>query len=106
MAQKPIGRPRHTDRTRLALSHAKGHLRQRALELAGFLLVTYAVLKLIPALEQALHALEHASWQWIVALLAIEVVSEAGFVFAWGKIVDPEDLLTSAPGARRMLFNR
>lgn len=87
---------------RLALNHARGHLRHRALELAGFLVVTYAVLKLIPAFEEALHALEHASWQWIIALLAIEVLSEAGFVFAWGKVVDPEDRLATGPGGGRM----
>jgi uncharacterized membrane protein YbhN (UPF0104 family) len=87
---------------RLALNHAKGNLRHRALELAGFLVVTYAVLKLIPAFEEALHALEHASWQWVVALLAIEVLSEAGFVLAWGRVVDPEDTLATGPGAGRM----
>ena len=55
------------DRFRQALRHAKAHLRRRALELVGFLVVVYAVLKLVPALEQALHALEHASWKWILA---------------------------------------
>jgi uncharacterized membrane protein YbhN (UPF0104 family) len=92
----------HASHVRLALSHAKGRLQHRALELFGFLLVTYVVLKFVPAFEQALGALETASWEWIVALLAIEVLSEAGFVFAWGRIVDPENLLARGPKGRRM----
>jgi uncharacterized membrane protein YbhN (UPF0104 family) len=90
------------DHARRALRHAKGDLRHRALELVGFLLVVYVVLKLVPALEQALHALENATWEWILALLAIEVLSEAGFVFVWGRIVDPDDVLAGGKGGRRM----
>jgi len=90
------------DHARHALDHARSHLRRRAVALVGFLLVAYAVLKLIPALEQALHALEHASWEWLLALLAIEVVSEMGFVFAWSRIVDPDDLLARDGRGRRM----
>jgi uncharacterized membrane protein YbhN (UPF0104 family) len=68
----------------------------------GLLVVVYAVLKLIPALKQALHALEHASWKWVIALLAIEILSETGFVFAWGRIVDPDNVLARGSGTRRM----
>jgi uncharacterized membrane protein YbhN (UPF0104 family) len=68
----------------------------------GFLVVVYAVLKLVPALEQALHALEHASWKWILALFVIEVLSEVGFVFTWGRIVDPDKVLARGPHGRRM----
>jgi len=93
--------PQQPARLRLALEQARSHLKRRALELAGFLLVTYVVLKLVPAFEQALHALETASWEWIVALLAVEVLSEVGFVFAWGRIVDPDGLL-AGQGGRRM----
>ena len=92
----------HADHARHALGHASGALRHRALELAGFLVVVYAVLKLIPALKQALHALEHASWAWVVALVAMEVVSETGFVFAWSRVVDPDDVLAHGHGGRRM----
>lgn len=87
------GSSTRADHARHALAEVRSHLKRRALRLVGFLVVVYAVLKLIPALEQALHALENASWKWVVALLALEVVSEAGFVFAWGQIVDPQNLL-------------
>lgn len=90
------------ERVRQALSHAKSNLQRRALELVGLVVVAYAVLKLIPALKQALHALEHASWQWILALITIEVLSEAGFVYAWSRIVDPDHLLAAGEGGRRM----
>src|SRR4029077_20324996 len=33
---------------------------------------------------------------------AIEVVSESGFVFAWGRIVDPDDVLAGEGRAPRM----
>jgi uncharacterized membrane protein YbhN (UPF0104 family) len=87
---------------RHALRFAKGDLQRRALELAGLLLVAYVVLKFIPALEQALHALQHASWEWVLALFAIEIMSETGFVFAWGRIVDPQDVLAQGGRGRRM----
>ena len=92
----------HADHARHALGRARTQLQRRALELAGFLLVAYALLKLIPALEQALHALEHASWRWVLALVAIEVLSETGFVFAWSRIVDPDNLLAGDGRGRRM----
>jgi len=90
------------DHARHALAQVRGHLKRRALKLLGFLLVVYAVLKLIPALEQALHALEHATWEWIVALIGLEVLSEAGFVFAWSAIIDPQNVLAGDGRGRRM----
>lgn len=87
---------------RHGLSHAKGTLKHRALELAGFLLVAYLVLKLIPQLKKALHAIEHASWEWVLVLVAIEVVSETGFVFSWNRIVDPDNVLGRGGRGRRM----
>ena len=90
------------DHARHVLAEVRSHLKRRALELVGFLLVVYAVLKLIPALEQALHTLEHASWEWVIALLALEVLSEAGFVFAWGGIVDPQNVLGRDGRGRRI----
>jgi uncharacterized membrane protein YbhN (UPF0104 family) len=101
-ARTSRARSGQAERVRLALSQARRHLKRLSLELAGFLLVTYVVLKLVPALEQALHALESASWEWILALLAIEVLSEVGFVFAWDRIVDPDDLLAGGEPGRRM----
>ena len=103
-AEAAVARPAHThrDHLRQALEAVKPHLKRRALELVGFLVVVYAVLKLIPALEEALHAIEHASWEWVLALLAIEVLSELGFVFAWSWIVDPDDVLDRGGRGRRM----
>jgi uncharacterized membrane protein YbhN (UPF0104 family) len=98
-AVEPSTRAEHA---RHVLAEVRSHLKRRALELVGFLLVVYAVLKLIPALEQALHTLEHASWEWVLALIALEVVSEAGFVFAWGAIVDPQNVLAQGGRGRRM----
>lgn len=76
-----------------ALSDAKHHLKRRALELVLYVAVAYLVLKLIPTLKQALHSLEHVSWQWVVAMIAIEVLSECGFVLSWRAIIDPENTL-------------
>ena len=90
------------DHARHLLADARSHLKRRALKLVGFLLVVYAVLKLIPAFEQALHTLEHAAWEWVVALIALEVVSESGFVFAWGAIVDPQNTLAQGGRGRLM----
>lgn len=72
------------------------------MRLAAYLLLAYLVLKLIPALEQALGSLEHVSWPWVLAALALEVVSEIGFVVSWGAIVDPEDLLIAEGRGRRL----
>jgi uncharacterized membrane protein YbhN (UPF0104 family) len=91
----------HADRARHALADARHHLKRRAFELVGFLLVVYVVLKLIPAFEQALNTLEHASWQWLLALVGLEVLSETGFVFSWSAIVDADDTLAGEGRGRR-----
>jgi uncharacterized membrane protein YbhN (UPF0104 family) len=101
-AEAPVARAAHLDHLRHALAEVRPHLKRRAVELVGFLLVVYAVLKLIPALEEALHAIEHASWEWVLALLLIEVLSEAGFVFAWSRIIDPDNVLDRGGRGRRM----
>jgi len=59
-------------------------------------------LKLIPALKQALQSLEHVSWQWLLGALALEVLSELGFVVAWNQIIDPQQVLAADGGGRRM----
>jgi len=89
-------------RARRALSDAKGHLQKSALKLAGYVLVAYLVLKLIPALKQALRSLEHVSWEWALGAIALEALSELGFVVAWSAIVDPQDVLDRDGHARRM----
>jgi len=92
----------HGHHVRRALSHVRSHLRRRTLELVGFVLVVYVVLKLIPALEDALRALQHASWEWVVGLLGLEVLSEIGFVVAWSAIVDPQNVLGAGERGRHM----
>src|SRR5271154_2524379 len=82
----------HPHRSRHALDAAKGRLQKRALKLAGYLIVAYLVVKLIPSLEQALRSLQRVRWEWVVAAIAVEVLSETGFVVSWRAIVDPEDL--------------
>jgi len=97
-----VASPTRAEHASHLLADVKSHLKHRALRLAGFLLVVYAVLRLIPALEQALHTLENASWEWVLALIALEALSEAGFVFAWGAIVDPQNVLAGDGRGRRM----
>jgi uncharacterized membrane protein YbhN (UPF0104 family) len=86
-------RPRWTRQTRRALSDVKGHLRRSALKLVGYLVVAYLVLRLIPTLNQALTSLKHVSWKWVAGAVALEVLSETGFVVSWRRIVDPDKML-------------
>jgi len=87
---------------RASLADVRRHLRGRTLKLAGYALVAFAVLKLIPALKQALHSLELVSWEWVLAAIALEVLSETGFVVAWSAIVDPQNVLADGGRGRRM----
>ncbi len=88
--------------SRRALGAAKGHLRKKTLKLLGYLVVAYLVVKLIPALKQALRNLEHVRWEWVVAAAGLEVLSETGFVVSWRAIVDPQDLLSRDGRGERM----
>lgn len=81
---------RHTGR---ALSAARGHLQKSAIKLFGWLVFGYLLVKLIPDFKQALRSLEHVSWEWVLGALALEVLSEVGYVTSWRAIVDPEKLL-------------
>jgi hypothetical protein len=76
-----------------ALSDTKRHLKRRALELVLYVVVAYVILRLIPTLKQALQSLEHVSWEWVLGAIAIEVVSESGFVLSWRAIIDPDNML-------------
>src|SRR5271166_3623771 len=89
-------------RARRALGTARRHLRGSALRLLGYLASVYLVLKLIPALRQALASLEHVRWQWLLGAVAVETLSELGFVTSWRAIVDPENLLGRDGGDRRI----
>jgi uncharacterized membrane protein YbhN (UPF0104 family) len=93
--------PAQEHHARGALSDVKRHLQKSALKLVGYLVVAYVVLKLIPALKEALRSLEHVSWEWALGAIALEVLSELGFVIAWGAIVDPERLLDGDGRGRR-----
>jgi uncharacterized membrane protein YbhN (UPF0104 family) len=73
---------------------ARGELRRKALEVAGYLLLAYVVVKLLPGFETAFRELTRVSWPWIVAGFAVEILSEMGFVMSWRAIVDPENLLS------------
>jgi uncharacterized membrane protein YbhN (UPF0104 family) len=90
LAARGSGRGHHIH---LALGDARHHLKRSALELVLYAAVAYVLLKLIPTLKQALHSLEHVSWEWVVAMVAIEVVSESGFVLSWRSIIDPDKML-------------
>jgi uncharacterized membrane protein YbhN (UPF0104 family) len=47
----------------------------------------------VPDLKQALRSLEHVGWEWVLSALALEPLSEVGYVTSWRAIVDPENLL-------------
>ena len=78
-AAEPSAQEHHA---RHSLSSAKRRLQRSALQLAGLLAIAYLVLKLIPALKRALRSLEHVSWEWVLGAIALEVLSESGFVVA------------------------
>jgi uncharacterized protein (TIRG00374 family) len=80
-------------RTRRVLGEMRGHLTKRVLRLLGFLAFVYLVLKIIPGLENALKSLEEVSLAWVIGLMAVETLSEMGYVVSWRGILDPEGLL-------------
>jgi uncharacterized membrane protein YbhN (UPF0104 family) len=85
-----------------ALLDVRSHLKRSALKLLGYLLVAYLVLRLIPTLNEALTSLKHVSWEWVVGAIALEVLSEIGFVVSWRGIVDPDRVLERDGRGRRM----
>ncbi len=78
---------------RRALSAARGHLLKSALKLLGWVVFAVLLLKLVPSLKQALHSLEHVSWEWVIGALVLEVLSENGYVMSWRAICDPDHAL-------------
>jgi uncharacterized membrane protein YbhN (UPF0104 family) len=95
------GRPRFLRSHRL-LREARRRLRGRALQLVGFVVFVYLLLKLVPGLEQALESLEGVSATWIVGAMAVETVSECGYVVSWRGILDPDDLLRGEGRGRHL----
>jgi uncharacterized membrane protein YbhN (UPF0104 family) len=86
-------RPAPTHETHRALRDVKSHLSRSAPKLLGYLVVAYLVLRLIPTLNEALTSLKRVSWGWVVGAIALEVLSETGFVVSWRGIVDPDRVL-------------
>jgi uncharacterized membrane protein YbhN (UPF0104 family) len=85
-----------------ALRCGRGHLRRFALRLLVFGVLAFLLLRLVPSLAQALHDLERVSWLWLAAALALETLSEIGYVVAWRQIVDPERVLEQEGRGRRL----
>ncbi|MGO9488793.1 MAG: lysylphosphatidylglycerol synthase transmembrane domain-containing protein [Solirubrobacteraceae bacterium] len=98
----PSGTPPGGHHVRHALGTARGDLRQRTLKLAGYLVAAYLVIKVLPGLERAVGTLERVHWQWVLGAVAVEVLSEMGFVVSWRAIVDPEDVLSREGRGERM----
>jgi len=89
-----VGAQEGARRGRHALGAAGSDLRGKLFKLAGYLLVGYLIVRLIPGLESALRGLEQVRWQWLVVAFALEILSEMGFVASWRAIVDPDDMLS------------
>jgi uncharacterized membrane protein YbhN (UPF0104 family) len=80
-------------RTRHALHAARGRLSHRALRLIGFVVFALLFLKLIPGFEKALTDLQNVDFRWVVGAMAVETLSEIGYVVSWRGILDPDNLL-------------
>lgn len=68
-------------------------LRKAGLRLLLYMIAAYLVIRLIPALRQALEDLERPSWGWLAVVVALEILSETGFVISWHGVVDPQGRL-------------
>ena len=92
--------PHH--RTLSGLRSARGHLRGYALRLLIFGVVVFLLLRLIPSLTKAAESLVRVSWLWLLIALALETLSELGYVVAWRQIVDPDRVLEREGRGRRL----
>jgi uncharacterized membrane protein YbhN (UPF0104 family) len=90
-ASAPSGEPRQA--LRHVLHTGEGWLRKSGLRLLVYLIAAFLFVKLIPGLREALESLEKLSVGWLVAVFALEILSETGFVVSWHAIVDPEGSL-------------
>jgi uncharacterized membrane protein YbhN (UPF0104 family) len=81
------------DSSHHTLPDAARWLRKAGLRLLGYGIAAYLVIRLIPALREALEDLERPSWWWLVGVCLLEIFSESGFVVSWHGIVDPESRL-------------
>jgi len=99
---KPVAGHAVSHHTLGALRAVRGHLRKFALRLLVFGVIAFLLLRLVPSLAQALDNLERVSWLWLIAALALETLSEIGYVVAWRQIVDPERVLEQEGRGRRL----
>jgi uncharacterized membrane protein YbhN (UPF0104 family) len=102
VASEPLVPAAVHHRTLSALRSARGHLKGYALRLLIFAVVAFLLLRLTPSLTQALNSFGRVSWQWLVVVLALEILSELGYVVAWRQIVDPERMLERTGCGRRL----
>ena len=84
------------------LRAAERWLVRSGLRLLGYLILAYLTIRLIPSLQVALEDLERPSWGWLAAVVALEILSETGFVLSWHAIVDPDGSLRQRVSARRI----
>jgi uncharacterized membrane protein YbhN (UPF0104 family) len=85
-----------------ALSEARGHLQKWGLKVLLYAVLAFLVLRLTPSLEKAFESVASLEWQWLVAMLAVETLSEIGFVISWRAIVDRDKLLEHEGRGRRL----
>jgi uncharacterized membrane protein YbhN (UPF0104 family) len=99
---EPVAPDAATHHTLDALRSVRGHLRKFGLRLLFFGVLAFLLFRLVPSLAQALGDLERVSWLWLLAALALETLSEIGYVVAWRQIVDPERVLERDGRGRRL----
>jgi uncharacterized membrane protein YbhN (UPF0104 family) len=99
---EPVALDAATHHTLDALRSVRGHLRKFGLRLLFFSVLAFLLFRLVPSLAQALGDLERVSWLWLLAALALETLSEIGYVVAWRQIVDPERVLERDGRGRRL----
>jgi uncharacterized membrane protein YbhN (UPF0104 family) len=75
-------------------------LQKRVLKAIVYVVLAYLLFRLLPALKQAFRSLEHVRWQWILGAVALELLSEFGYVQSWRAIEDPDRVLAAEAGAR------
>lgn len=99
---EPVAPDAATHHTLDALRSVRGHLRKFGLRLLFFGVLAFLLFRLVPSLAQALGDLERVSWLWLLAALALETLSEIGYVVAWRQIVDPQRVLEQDGRGRRL----
>ena len=87
--------PAHARHPRRVLREARRRLQKSGLKLLGWLVFGFLLVKLVPTFKQDLSSLQHVGWAWVLGAIALEVMSEYGFVASWRQIVDPDNVLGS-----------